>query len=149
MEAKLVLLVEDDANVEVLTLRALGKIHNANQVLVARDGLEALDYLFGTAVDAQRNDRLLPRVVLLDLDLPKVDGFEVLRRIRSEARTKTLPVVVLTSSDDPKDIALCYELGANSYVRKPVDFKEWGDTMRQLAQYWLYVNVTPVQGVLP
>ncbi len=149
MEAKLVLLVEDDANVEVLTLRALGKIHNANQVLVARDGLEALDYLFGTAVDAQRNDRLLPRVVLLDLDLPKVDGFEVLRRIRSEARTKTLPVVVLTSSDDPKDIALCYELGANSYVRKPVDFKEWGDTMRQLARYWLNVNMTPVQGVLP
>ena len=149
MEAKLVLLVEDDANVEVLTLRALGKIHNANQVLVARDGLEALDYLFGTAVDAQRNDRPLPRVVLLDLDLPKVDGFEVLRRIRSEARTKTLPVVVLTSSDDPKDIALCYELGANSYVRKPVDFKEWGDTMRQLARYWLNVNMTPVQGVLP
>ncbi len=149
MEAKLVLLVEDDANVEVLTLRALGKIHNANQVLVARDGLEALDYLFGTAVDAQRDDRPLPRVVLLDLDLPKVDGFEVLRRIRSEARTKTLPVVVLTSSDDPKDIALCYELGANSYVRKPVDFKEWGDTMRQLARYWLNVNMTPVQGVLP
>ena len=149
MEAKLVLLVEDDANVEVLTLRALGKIHNANQVLVARDGLEALDYLFGTGVGAERKDRLLPRVVLLDLDLPKVDGFEVLRRIRSEARTKTLPVVVLTSSDDPKDIALCYELGANSYVRKPVDFTEWGDTMRQLARYWLDVNVTPVQGVLP
>ena len=149
MEAKLVLLVEDDADVEVLTLRALGKIHNANQVLVARDGLEALDYLFGTAVDAERSDRLLPRVVLLDLDLPKVDGFEVLRRIRSEARTKMLPVVVLTSSDDPKDVALCYELGANSYVRKPVDFTEWGDTMRQIARYWLYVNVPPVQGALP
>ena len=147
MEEKVILLVEDDADVEALTLRALAKFNTADHVVVARDGPEALDYLFGTGVYAGRDATVLPRVVLLDLDLPKMDGFEVLRRIRFDARTKMLPIVVLTSSDDPKDIASCYDLGANSYVRKPVDFAELVETMRQLALYWLVVNKPPAKGV--
>lgn len=147
MEEKVILLVEDDADVEALTLRALAKFNTADHVVVARDGPEALDYLFGTGVYAGRDATVLPRVVLLDLDLPKMDGFEVLRRIRFDARTKMLPIVVLTSSDDPKDIASCYDLGANSYVRKPVDFAELVETMRQLALYWLVVNKSPAKGV--
>jgi CheY-like chemotaxis protein len=145
MEEKVILLVEDDADVEALALRAFAKFNAADQVVVARDGPEALDFLFGTGIYVGRDVKLLPRVVLLDLHLPKMDGFEVLRRIRLDARTKMLPIVVLTSSDDPKDIALCYDLGANSYVRKPVDFAEFVETMRQLALYWLVVNTSPTK----
>ena len=132
---KLILLVEDNIDDEELTLRALKKSAVPNQVMVARDGAEAVSCLFDKDVQ--------PQVVLLDLNLPKLDGLEVLRRIRSHESTKHLPVVVLTSSKEDKDIARSYQLGANSYVRKPVDFKQFIDTVNTLSLYWLSMNHGP------
>jgi two-component system response regulator len=133
--AKLILLVEDNIDDEELTLRALKKSAVPNHVMVARDGAEAVSFLFEKDVQ--------PHVVLLDLNLPKLDGLEVLRRIRSHDSTKHLPVVVLTSSKEDKDIARSYQLGANSYVRKPVDFKQFIDTVNTLSLYWLSMNHGP------
>jgi CheY-like chemotaxis protein len=143
MENKAILLVEDNADDEVLTLRALKKNNIKNEVVVAHDGAEALEYLFGTGKFAGRNTDFIPQVVLLDLKLPKVDGLEVLRRLRADQRTKLLPVVILTSSTEEQDRIRGYDLGANSYVRKPVDFSQFIDAVRQLGLYWLILNEAP------
>ena len=136
-----ILLVEDNPKDEVLTLRALRKSNVANRVDVARDGAEALDYLF--AADPAGNPRPLPELILLDLKLPKVDGHEVLRRIRAEPRTQILPVVILTTSVEDADRLDGYRLGANSYVRKPVDFEQFVSAVGQLGLYWLVLNEPP------
>jgi two-component system response regulator len=133
---KCILLVEDNPRDEVLTLRALQKHNFQATVAVARDGAEALDYLLG-------DTRPLPQLVLLDLKLPKIDGLEVLRRIRADDRTRLLPVVILTSSTEDADVAAGYRLGTNSYVRKPVDFVQFTDAVRQLGLYWLLLNTAP------
>jgi two-component system response regulator len=138
-----ILLVEDNPDDEALTLRALKKNNISNEVVVAHDGAEALDYLFGTGAHSGRDSSVLPQIVLLDLKLPKVDGLGVLRRIRGDARTKLLPVVILTSSKEERDLFEGYDLGANSYVRKPVDFTEFVDAVRQLGLYWLVLNESP------
>ena len=143
MKDKVILLVEDNADDEILTLRALKVNKIANEVVVARDGAAALDYLFGTGPYAGRDVSVLPQVVLLDLNLPKVGGLDVLRRIRSEESTRLLPVVILTTSNEEKDLIGGYSLGANSYVRKPVDFAQFADAVRQLGMYWLVLNTTP------
>ncbi len=140
---KSILLVEDNLDDETLTLRAMNKMSITNQVFVARDGAEALDFLFGTGKYAERKLNDLPAVILLDLKLPKVDGIEVLRRTRAAEVTRLIPVVVLTNSNEEQDIAQCYRLGANSYVRKPVDFNEFLDSVRQLGLYWLILNEAP------
>lgn len=140
MEEKTILLVEDNADDEKLTLRALKKNNICNEVVVTRNGAEALDYLFGTGAHAGRNLNVMPQVILLDLKLPKVDGLEVLRRLRAHDRTKLLPVVILTSSNEEKDRINGYGLGANSYVRKPVDFNQFSEAARQLGLYWLVLN---------
>jgi len=140
MEAKTILLVEDNPDDELLTLRALRKHNLGNQVVVARDGAEALEFLFASGRHADRDPRSMPQVVLLDLKLPKVDGLEVLQRVRADERTRYVPVVVLTSSSEERDIVESYRLGANSYVRKPVDFNEFVRAARQLGLYWLLVN---------
>ena len=140
MENKLILLVEDNPDDEALTLRALKKNNIANQVVVARDGVEALDYLFGTGAHAGRDMSVMPQVILLDLKLPKIDGFEVLRRLRADERTKFLPVVILTTSNEEKDRLTGYGLGANSFVRKPVEFGQFIEGVRQLGLYWLILN---------
>jgi two-component system response regulator len=145
MNDKVILLVEDNPDDEALTLRALKKNNILNEVVVAHDGAEALDYLFGTGTHAGRNPSPLPQVVLLDLKLPKVDGLEVLRRIRADERTKLLPVVVLTSSKEEQDLLKSYSLHANSYVRKPVDFTQFTEAVRQLGLYWLVLNEAPPQ----
>ena len=139
----MILLVEDNPDDEALTLRALRKNNIGNDVMVARDGAEALDYLFGTGPYAGRDASDIPPVVLLDLKLPKVDGLEVLRRLRADARTKLLPVVILTSSNEEEDRLKSYDLGANSYVRKPVNFTEFIEAVRQLGLYWLILNERP------
>ena len=144
-KAKIILLIEDNPDDEALTLRALKKNNILNGVVVAHDGVEALDYLFGTGTHAGRNPSHLPQVVLLDLKLPKVDGLEVLRRIRADERTKLLPVVVLTSSKEEQDLLKSYSLHANSYVRKPVDFTQFTEAVRQLGLYWLVLNEAPPQ----
>ena len=135
-----ILLVEDNADDEALTLRALKKNNIRNEIVVARDGVEALDYLFGSGAHAGRDVRIMPQVILLDLKLPKVDGLEVLRRIRAHESTRLLPVVILTSSNEESDRVNGYGLGANSYVRKPVDFNQFADSVRQLGLYWLILN---------
>jgi len=135
--------VEDNPKDELLTLRALKKCHLANEIMVVRDGAEALDFLFAKGDYADRDMDNLPTVVLLDLKLPKIDGFEVLRRIRADERTRLLPVVILTSSDEEKDILAGYEMGANSYVRKPVAFSEFGIAVASLGRYWLITNEPP------
>lgn len=140
MENKLILLVEDNPDDEALTLRALKKNNIANEVVVARDGVEALDYLFGTGAHAGRDMNVMPQVILLDLKLPKIDGFEVLRRLRADERTKFLPVVILTTSNEEKDRLTGYGLGANSFVRKPVEFGQFIEGVRQLGLYWLILN---------
>lgn len=140
---KVILLVEDNPDDEELTLRALRKNHISNEVVVARDGVEALDYLFGTGTYAGRDQNHWPEVVLLDLKLPKIDGLEVLRRIRADEGTKLLPVVMLTSSVEEHDLAQCYATGVNSYVRKPVNFVEFMEVVKQLGLYWLVVNNPP------
>ena len=133
-----ILLVEDNPDDEALALRALAKNNLANRVDVAHDGVEAIEYLLGE--EAVAGKRALPQVVLLDLKLPRMDGLEVLRRIRSEDRTRLLPVVILTSSDEQKDVLESYSLGANSYIRKPVDFGQFQEAVRQLGLYWLVLN---------
>lgn len=142
-DTKVILLVEDNPDDEALTLRALKKNNIKNDVMVARDGAEALDYLFGTGKYAGRDTALLPQVVLLDLKLPKIEGLEVLRRVRADERTKLLPVVILTSSNEDQDRIAGYGLGANSYVRKPVDFSQFLEAARQLGLYWLVLNEAP------
>lgn len=136
----MILLVEDNADDELLTLRALKKNNIANEVVVARDGVEALDFLFGEGTYAGRDPYDTPELILLDLKLPRIDGLEVLRRIRSDERTKLLPVVILTSSKEDQDIINGYSLGANSYTRKPVDFNQFMEAVRQLGLYWLVLN---------
>lgn len=137
---KNVLLIEDNPSDEKLTLRAFKKANIANDVQVVRDGAEALDYLFATGAYAGRDPNALPTVTLLDLNLPRISGLEVLRRIRADERTKRLPVVILTSSKEDEDIARGYELGANAYVRKPVDFGEFVQAAQTLGLFWLLLN---------
>ena len=136
----MILLVEDNCDDEALTLRALKKNNITNEVIVARDGVEALDFLFGTGSNAGRDLSLMPAVILLDLKLPKVDGLEVLRRLRANQRTRLLPTVILTSSNEEQDRISGYGLGANSYVCKPVDFIQFTEAVRQLGLYWLILN---------
>lgn len=140
---KVILLVEDNPDDEKLTTRALKKNNIANDVVIARDGVEALEYLFATGVYAGRDANMVPALVLLDLKLPKLDGHEVLRRIRADVRTRRIPVVVLTSSKEEQDLIASYNDGANSYVRKPVDFSQFMEAVRQLGMYWLVLNETP------
>ena len=140
---KIILLVEDNPDDEALTLRALRKNNILNRVVVAHDGVEALDYLFAKGEHAGRDPDIQPQVVLLDLKLPKLDGLEVLKHIRADARTCLLPVVILTTSNEEKDIFSSYELGANSFIRKPVDFEQFMDAVKKLGMYWLLLNVAP------
>jgi len=142
VEERVILLVEDNPDDEALTLRALNKNNIKNKIVVARDGVEALDYLFGTGMYAGRDTSVEPELILLDLKLPKVDGFEVLKKLRADERTKLLPVVILTSSKEQQDVVNGYGLGANSYVRKPVDFQDFVDAVL-LGLYWLILNETP------
>jgi two-component system response regulator len=141
MAASPILLVEDNSDDEALTLRALKKNNIKNEIVVARDGVEALDYLFATGTHAGRDPSVMPQVVLLDLKLPRIDGLEVLKRMRANERTHLVPVVILTSSNEERDRIAGYGLGANSYVRKPVDFSQFVDSVRQLGLYWLILNV--------
>ena len=143
MRSRTILLVEDNPDDVDLTLRAFEKSHLANEIVVARDGAEALDYLFVTGAHAGRDPALMPEVILLDLNLPKLDGLEVLRRIRADERTRRLRVVILTSSKEERDVLRSYDLGANSFVRKPVDFVEFAEAARQLGLYWLVLNEPP------
>ena len=143
MEQKTVLLVEDNPDDEALTLRALRKYNVGNEIVVARDGQEALDWLFGEGSHQDRDPSDLPQVILLDLKLPKVDGLQVLERLRAESLTRHVPVVVLTSSNEERDMLRSYDLGANSYVRKPVDFEHFLEAARQLGLYWLVLNEVP------
>ena len=143
MKNKIILLVEDNQDDAELTLRALKKGNILNTVVVAKDGAEALDYLFGTGAYAGRNIAEQPQVILLDLKMPKVDGLEVLHRVRADERTRLLPVVILTTSSEDKDRIASYQLGANSFVRKPVDFNEFTEAVRQLGLYWLLLNERP------
>lgn len=140
---KIILLVEDNPDDVDLTIRALKKNNILNEVVVAQDGVEALDYLFGTGIYAGRDMSILPVLILLDLKLPKIDGMEVLRRMRADVRTQLLPVVILTSSKEEQDIINGYKLGANSYIRKPVDFDQFIEAVKQLGLYWLVLNEPP------
>jgi len=143
MAEKTILLVEDNPDDVALTVRAFQKNNVANRIVVAADGVEALDYLFATGLHAGRDVNEVPAMILLDLKLPKIDGLEVLRRLRADERTKLLPVVILTSSKEDQDLVKGYALGANSYVRKPVDFNEFLEAARQLGLYWLVLNEGP------
>ena len=140
---KLILLIEDNPDDEALTLRALSRNGIRHQIEVARDGVEALDYLFGRGPYSHRAALPLPTVALLDLKLPRVDGLEVLRQVRGNARTRNLPMVILTSSREDEDLLQGYGLGANSYIRKPVDFVQFMDAVRQVGNYWLVLNEDP------
>jgi CheY-like chemotaxis protein len=140
---KVILLVEDNPDDEALAIRALKRHHVGNEIVVAHDGVEALEYLFGTGRYAGRDVSLKPSVVLLDLKLPRIDGLEVLRRLRGDDRTKLLPVVVLTTSSEEQDLLDSYSLGCNSYIRKPVDFIQFSEAIRQLGMYWLLMNQPP------
>ena len=147
MNNKVILLVEDNPRDEALTLRALKKGNILNDIIVARDGVEALDYIFGRGKYLGREVSERPQLVLLDLKLPKMDGFEVLGEIRNDDRTRHQPVVVFTSSDEEADLVRSYDLGANSYVRKPVDFDQFLEATKQLGLYWLLTNmVAPPTG---
>jgi two-component system, response regulator len=147
MADKVILLVEDNPDDELLTLRALRKNGVTGEVMVARDGVEALDYLFGTGAHAGRDTSVMPQLILLDLNLPKIDGLEVLRRLRADERTRLLPVVILTSSREQSDMLEGYGLGANSYVRKPVNFEQFVRAVEQLKLYWLILNEAPPSAV--
>lgn len=138
-----ILLVEDNLNDVELTLRALKKRNLANKVHVVKDGAEALEFIFGTGTYAERDINHIPKVILLDLKLPKVDGLEVLRKVKSDERTKVIPVVVLTSSKEESDLVESYKLGANSYITKPVDFDKFAQTVSEMGLYWLLVNQPP------
>ena len=140
---KTILLVEDNPDDEALAIRALKRHHISNQVIVAHDGVEALEYLFCTGMYADSDINFKPTVVLLDLKLPRVDGLEVLRRLREDDRTKLLPIVVLTTSSEEQDMLNSYSLGCNSYIRKPVDFVQFSEAIRQLGMYWLLMNEPP------
>lgn len=146
MEDKVILLVEDNEDDIALTLRALRRGNIVNPVVVARDGVQALEYLFGGGGSREHDNRIVPVVVLLDLKLPKVDGLQVLRQIRADDRTALLPVVILTSSKEEQDVVGSYRLGANSYVRKPVSFDQFAEGVRQLGLYWLVLNEPPPTG---
>ncbi len=143
MSSDVILLVEDNPDDEALTIRALNRNNITNEVFVARDGVQAMDYVFARGSHADRDINDLPRLVLLDLKLPKVDGLEVLRQIRADERTKRLPVVVLTSSKEEQDLVDSYNLGVNSYIRKPVDFTLFTEAVRQVGLYWLVLNEPP------
>jgi two-component system, response regulator len=140
---KIILLVEDNPDDEELTLLAFKKSNIAKEIVVVRDGAEALDYLFGTGAHAGRDLSVMPAVTLLDLKLPKVDGLEVLKRLRAHEHTRRLPVVILTSSREQQDVLESYNLGANSYIRKPVDFAQFMEATKQLGLYWLVLNEPP------
>ena len=140
-----ILLVEDNPDDVALTLRAFRKSNVANEVVIARDGVEALDYLFGTGAYATRDAEDTPRLILLDLKLPKLDGLQVLERLRNDGRTKLTPVVILTSSKEEHDLVCGYKKGANSYVRKPVDFNRFVEAVHQIGLYWLLINEPPKQ----
>ncbi len=143
MRNGIILLVEDNPDDVELTLRSLRKNNILNEVVVAGDGVEALDYLFGTGAHAGRDLSVMPAVILLDLKLPRIDGLEVLRRLRADERTELLPVVILTSSEEEQDMLSSYKLGANSYIRKPVDFVQFSEAIKQLGLYWLLLNEPP------
>ena len=143
MNDKFILLVEDNPDDETLTLRALEKSNILNRIVVAHDGVEAIDYLLGEGSYSSRDTSVMPELILLDLKLPKMDGLEVLRRIRADKRTKLLPVVILTSSKEERDLIQGYRLGANSYILKPVDFVQFSNAIQQLGLYWLVLNVAP------
>ncbi len=143
MGNKFILLAEDNPDDVELTIRGFKKNNIENEIVVAKDGVEALDFLFGTGEHAGRDTSVMPVVVLLDLKMPKLDGLEVLKRMRSDERTKRIPVVVLTTSDEEKDRAKSYALGANSYVRKPVDYSEFSEAVKQLGLYWILLNEPP------
>jgi len=143
MNDKVILLVEDNPNDVTLTLHALKKNNIANEVVVAEDGVEALDYLFGEGAHAGRDVSQMPSLVLLDLKMPRLDGLDVLKRLRADDRTKLLPIVILTSSREEHDLVEGYSLGVNSYVQKPVDFDQFTEAVRQLGLYWLVLNETP------
>lgn len=140
MSEKVILLVEDNADDELLTVRAFSKSNILNKVVVVRDGIEAIEWLFGTGDHAGRDVTVQPEIILLDLKLPRLDGLEVLRRIRADARTALLPVIIMTSSTQDEDIVKSYELGANSYIRKPVEFDRFAEAVKNLGLYWLVLN---------
>ncbi len=146
MEEKIILLVEDNPDDETLTLRALSKSKILNKIVVARDGAEALDYLFGTGMYAGRDTSIQPQMILLDLKLPKVDGLEVLKRLRADPRTALLSVTVLTTSNEERDVVSSYQLGVNSYVRKPVDSDSFIAAVHQLGLYWMVLNIPAPSG---
>ena len=147
MRNKVILLVEDNPDDELLALRALKKNNILSEVVVARDGVEALDYLFATGEYAGRDLSVMPQLILLDLKLPRIDGLEVLRRLRADERTRLLPVVILTSSKEMQDLLDGYGSGANSYVRKPVNFEQFVRAVEQLKLYWLSLNEAPPKSV--
>ncbi|NOY12578.1 MAG: response regulator [Deltaproteobacteria bacterium] len=149
MGGKLILLVEDSPDDELLTIRALKKNNIANEVVVVRDGVEALDFLLGRRAYADRNPKDLPQLVLLDLKLPKFDGLEVLRQVREDERTCLLPVVIFSSSKEESDLVECYRLGANSYIRKPIDFVQFSNAIKSLGLYWLVLNEAPSSSGTP
>lgn len=146
MHNKVIMLVEDNPDDEALTLRALKKNNIVNDVIVVRDGVEALDYLFCAGSYEHRDSHVMPEVILLDLKLPKIDGLEVLKRLRVNPLTELLPVVILTSSREEQDLINGYRMGANSYIRKPVDFVQFLEAVRQLGLYWLLINEPPPPG---
>ena len=146
MRSNIVLLVEDNPDDVELALRAFKKHNITNEVVVARDGAEALDFLFATGEYAGRDTKVMPAVVMLDLKIPKVDGLEVLRHIRADERTEFLPVVIFTTSNQEEDLVNSYKLGVNSYARKPVDLPQFSELVRQLGQYWVFVNEVPARG---
>jgi two-component system, response regulator len=143
MKKKIILLVEDNPDDQKLAFLAFERCHIPTKIVAVQDGKEALDYLFRTGPYSQRDPETMPAVILLDLNLPRLSGLDVLKKIRGDRRTQLLPVVILTSSQEEEDILACYHLGANSYIRKPVDFDQFTEAARQMGTYWLLLNETP------